>query len=30
VYVVKLSIVREDGVVHTENLVLLIPELTSQ
>jgi hypothetical protein len=26
VYVVKLSIVREDGVVHTENLVLLIPE----
>lgn len=25
VYVVKLSIVREDGVVHTENLVLLVP-----
>ncbi len=29
VYVVKLSIVREDGVVHTENMVLLIPELNS-
>jgi len=25
VYVVKLTMVREDGVVHTENLVLLVP-----
>ena len=25
VYVVKLSVVREDGVVHTENLVILVP-----